>query len=195
MKISKKRGLWKNFGPKLGFSTKKGFKIRDSPNFVIPFGTKNHEMRGPPVCVKKVHNIGYFILGGIHDRDLWELKLYCKYCRQKGFIIEWTINKVNSSKYEWPLDVLTETLRAEALLQILQTKRFYSWMNIQMFLSKSTKQNLWAVPAELGGRPHPMAFRKIQGWRNWGACPPSNFDRSIGQVIMPTTFLLAPSDF
>ena len=35
--------------PIWGFSTKKGFTFRESPNFVIPFGTKNHEMRGPPV--------------------------------------------------------------------------------------------------------------------------------------------------
>ena len=35
--------------PIWGFSTKKGFTFRESPNFVIPFGTKNHEMRGPSV--------------------------------------------------------------------------------------------------------------------------------------------------
>ena len=31
------------------FSTKKGFKIRDPRISWYPFGTKNHEMRGPPV--------------------------------------------------------------------------------------------------------------------------------------------------
>ena len=39
----------KNFGPNLGFSTKKGFKIRDPRISWYPFGTKNHEIWGPPV--------------------------------------------------------------------------------------------------------------------------------------------------
>ena len=34
----------------MGFSTKKGFKIRDPRISWYPFGTKNHEMRGPPVA-------------------------------------------------------------------------------------------------------------------------------------------------
>ena len=37
----------KFFGPNLGFSTKKGFKIRDPRISWYPFGTKNHEMQGP----------------------------------------------------------------------------------------------------------------------------------------------------
>ena len=45
----KKVDFRKFLDPIWEFSTKKGFKIRDSPNFVIPFGTKNHEMWGPPV--------------------------------------------------------------------------------------------------------------------------------------------------
>ena len=39
----------KLYGPNFGFSTKKGFKIRDPQISWYPFGTKNHEMRGPPV--------------------------------------------------------------------------------------------------------------------------------------------------
>ena len=41
----------KLYGPNLGFSTKKGFKIRDPQISWYPFGTKNHEMRGPPVSI------------------------------------------------------------------------------------------------------------------------------------------------
>ena len=48
------------------------------------------------------------------DRDLWELKLYCKYYSQKSFILEWMcfikIRKAKSSRYEWPLDLLTDIL-------------------------------------------------------------------------------------
>ena len=39
------------FGPNLGFSTKKGFKIRDPKISWCPYGTQNHEIRGPPVCL------------------------------------------------------------------------------------------------------------------------------------------------
>ena len=48
-KLAKKVDFRKFLDPILGFSTKKGFTIRESPNFVIPFGTKNHKMWGPPV--------------------------------------------------------------------------------------------------------------------------------------------------
>ena len=39
----------KIFGPDSGFSNKKGFKICDPQISWYPFGTKNHEMREPPV--------------------------------------------------------------------------------------------------------------------------------------------------
>ena len=47
------------------------------------------------------------------------------------------IHKVKSSHYEWPLFLFMwmcwqRSLRVEALLQILHSKRFYSRMNIQM---------------------------------------------------------------
>ena len=48
-KLAQKVDFRKILDPILGFSTKKGFTIRESPNFVIPFGTKNHKMWGPPV--------------------------------------------------------------------------------------------------------------------------------------------------
>ena len=48
-KIAKKVDFRIFLAPIWGFSTKKGFTFRESPNFVIPFGTKNHEMGGPPV--------------------------------------------------------------------------------------------------------------------------------------------------
>ena len=50
VEISKKSGIYNIFGPNLGFSTKKGFKIRDPQISWFPFGTKNHEMRGHPVA-------------------------------------------------------------------------------------------------------------------------------------------------
>ena len=48
-KLAKKVDFRKLYGPNFGFSTKKGFKIRDPQMWWYPFGTKNHEMRGPPV--------------------------------------------------------------------------------------------------------------------------------------------------
>ena len=48
-KLAKKVDFRKLYGPNLGFSTKKGFKIRDPQISWHPFGTKNHKMWGPPV--------------------------------------------------------------------------------------------------------------------------------------------------
>ena len=51
-KLAKKVDFRKFFGPNLGFSAKKGFKIRDPRILWYPFANKNHEMWGPPVCNK-----------------------------------------------------------------------------------------------------------------------------------------------
>ena len=65
-KIAKKVDFRIFLAPIWGFSTKKGFTFRESPNFVIPFGTKNHEMRGPPVSVYVEKDKQIFL-------SLWEL--------------------------------------------------------------------------------------------------------------------------
>ena len=52
MKNELKKWTLEIFGPILGFSTKEGFKIRDPRISWYSVGTKNHEMRGPPVLTK-----------------------------------------------------------------------------------------------------------------------------------------------
>ena len=52
----------KIFGPDSGFSNKKGFKIRDTQISWYPFGTKNHEMQGPPVYVAKTPGMRDLVL-------------------------------------------------------------------------------------------------------------------------------------
>ena len=51
MKISKKGDFRKILDPFWGFTLKTVLGFRDSPHFVIALGTKNHEMRGPPVVL------------------------------------------------------------------------------------------------------------------------------------------------
>ena len=135
--------------------------------------------------------------------DLWELKLYSKHYRQKGFILEWMF-------YQNPQSELFKVWMAFRCVNrdLWELQLYFKYYRQIVFnlvwifkcvLLKSTEQNLqsmngfWAVPAEVEGRPPQMFFRKIQGWQNWGHTP-SNFDRSIWQV-MPTTFLLTTSDF
>ena len=50
-KLAKNEDFRKILDPIWDFSTKEGFKIRDPRISWYPFGTKNHEMRGPPVSV------------------------------------------------------------------------------------------------------------------------------------------------
>ena len=49
MRKGSKRGLLKNFGPIWGFKLKTVPGIDDPHISWLPFETKNHEMKGPPV--------------------------------------------------------------------------------------------------------------------------------------------------
>ena len=63
----------------------------------------------------------YFFLCGCVDRDLWELKLYCKYYTQKGFILEWIYKCHLSKSSMWNLQGMI------GLSVNVLTKNFESW--------------------------------------------------------------------
>ena len=54
----------------MGFSTKMGFKIRDPRISWYPFGTKNYEMRGPPVLASEPDDMLKIVSIG---RKIWHV--------------------------------------------------------------------------------------------------------------------------
>ena len=79
-KKAEKVDFWKLLDPLWGFKLKTVPRIHDPRISLLPFGTKNHEMWGPPVSFIENPSIAVLIY------DWWIYKVQAKHCRIEKYL-------------------------------------------------------------------------------------------------------------
>ena len=80
------------------------------------------------------------------DKELWELKLYCKYYTQKGFILEWIFKCLLSKSTKWNfqginglyVDVFAVLCVEKGLWELQLFSQTQQWQNV-IFLNDFSK--------------------------------------------------------
>ena len=106
------------------------------------------------------------------DRDLLELKLYCKYYRQKGFILGWIFKCVLSKPIKWNLKGMNG-LYVAVLTEIFQSYNFITNTTCKKVLFLNEYSNVFYQNPQREIFKVWMIFRCVNS-RVWSRCRAGN---------------------